>query len=174
MGFPVCGVHVEVNDLQTSARVSLPLLSSCFSTLASMALQHNSSLLQPIMRLEVFYLLIYLHIHQADFRILIYLRILEAQPCKLIYLYIHETQSGFFTQVLTNEDMLGVVLSDLSQRQAQVEGTERAAEGASVVARVPLNNLADFSTLLRTKTRGLASFNMALSHYEQVDNTGQS
>ncbi len=75
-------------------------------------------------------------------------------------------------EVVTPEESMGDVISDLNKRRGQVEGMETARSGARVVkAQVPLAEMFGYVTDLRTITSGRASSTMTFDHYSEVDKT---
>jgi elongation factor G len=73
-------------------------------------------------------------------------------------------------EVVTPEESMGDVISDLNKRRGQVEGMETARSGARIVkAQVPLAEMFGYVTDLRTITSGRASSTMSFDHYAEVD-----
>ncbi|WP_165021008.1 MULTISPECIES: elongation factor G [unclassified Dysgonomonas] len=72
-------------------------------------------------------------------------------------------------EVVTPEESMGDVISDLNKRRGQVEGMESSRSGARIVkAKVPLAEMFGYVTSLRTITSGRATSAMTFSHYENV------
>ncbi len=72
-------------------------------------------------------------------------------------------------EVVTPEESMGDVISDLNKRRGQVEGMESSRSGARIVkAKVPLAEMFGYVTSLRTITSGRATSAMTFSHYEIV------
>ncbi|MDR1722785.1 MAG: elongation factor G [Tannerella sp.] len=72
-------------------------------------------------------------------------------------------------EVVTPEESMGDVISDLNKRRGQVEGMESSRTGARIVkAKVPLAETFGYVTALRTITSGRATSSMQFSHYEQL------
>lgn len=72
-------------------------------------------------------------------------------------------------EVLTPEENMGDVISDLNKRRGQVEGMETSRSGARIVkAKVPLAETFGYVTTLRTITSGRATSTMEFSHFEQL------
>ncbi|MGL4227110.1 MAG: elongation factor G, partial [Tannerellaceae bacterium] len=72
-------------------------------------------------------------------------------------------------EVVTPEENMGDVISDLNKRRGQVEGMESSRSGARVVkAKAPLAEMFGYVTALRTITSGRATSTMTFSHYEPV------
>lgn len=75
-------------------------------------------------------------------------------------------------EVVTPEESMGDVISDLNKRRGQVEGMESSRSGARIVkAKVPLAEMFGYVTSLRTITSGRATSAMTFSHYEQVSSS---
>ncbi|MBD5308315.1 MAG: elongation factor G [Bacteroides sp.] len=72
-------------------------------------------------------------------------------------------------EVVTPEENMGDVISDLNKRRGQVEGMETSRSGARVVkAKAPLAEMFGYVTALRTITSGRATSTMSFSHYAEV------
>ncbi len=75
-------------------------------------------------------------------------------------------------EVVTPEESMGDVISDLNKRRGQVEGMESNRSGARVVkAKAPLSEMFGYVTSLRTITSGRATSTMSFSHYEEVSSS---
>ena len=75
-------------------------------------------------------------------------------------------------EVVTPEESMGDVISDLNKRRGQVEGMETSRSGARVVkATAPLAEMFGYVTALRTITSGRATSTMPFSHYAEVSNS---
>ncbi len=71
-------------------------------------------------------------------------------------------------EVVTPEDYVGEVLSDINRRRGMVLETESKAGARIISAHVPLAEMFGYVTILRTLTSGRASSTMEFSHYEQL------
>lgn len=72
-------------------------------------------------------------------------------------------------EVVTPEENMGDVISDLNKRRGQVEGMESSRSGARIVkAKAPLAEMFGYVTALRTITSGRATSTMSFSHYSEV------
>lgn len=71
-------------------------------------------------------------------------------------------------EVVAPDDYLGEVMGDLSSRRGHIAGIESRAPNQVVRALVPLAHMFGYSTDLRSKTQGRASYSMEFSHYEQA------
>ena len=75
-------------------------------------------------------------------------------------------------EVVTPEESMGDVISDLNKRRGQVEGMETSRSGARVVkAKAPLAEMFGYVTALRTITSGRATSTMTFSHYSEVSSS---
>ena len=77
-------------------------------------------------------------------------------------------------EVLTPSDKMGDVMSDLQGRRGMIVGSESANGYDKLIAKIPLNELASYSTTLSSLTGGRASFTMKFSNYELVPTDLQS
>jgi elongation factor G len=71
-------------------------------------------------------------------------------------------------EVVTPEEYMGDVISDLNKRRGQVEGMDSKAGARVIKAKVPLAEQFGYVTVLRTLTSGRASSTMEFSHYEPM------
>lgn len=71
-------------------------------------------------------------------------------------------------EVVTPEDYLGDVISDLSSRRARIEGTEARGNSKVVRAKVPLAEMFGYATDLRSRTQGRATYTMQFDSYQEV------
>jgi len=74
-------------------------------------------------------------------------------------------------EVVVPEQFMGDVIGDLNSRRGKVLGMTTRAGFQVVSANVPLANMFGYSTDLRSKTQGRASYTMQFAHYEQVPNS---
>mgnify|MGYP000417317784 CR=1 FL=1 len=75
-------------------------------------------------------------------------------------------------EVVTPEESMGDVISDLNKRRGQVEGMESSRTGARIVkAKVPLAETFGYVTSLRTITSGRATSSMTYDHHAQVSSS---
>ena len=66
---------------------------------------------------------------------------------------------------------LGDVIGGLSPRSGKLRGMESRGGFQVGAGHVPLANMFGYSTDLRSKTQGRATYTMQFSHYEQVPNS---
>lgn len=76
-------------------------------------------------------------------------------------------------EVLMPADCMGDVMSDLQGRRAIIMGMEEASGLQKINAKVPLKEMASYSTALSSITGGRASFTMKFASYELVPNDVQ-
>lgn len=75
-------------------------------------------------------------------------------------------------EVVTPEESMGDVISDLNKRRGQIEGMESNRSGARIVkAKAPLSEMFGYVTSLRTITSGRATSTMTFSHFEEVSSS---
>jgi len=71
-------------------------------------------------------------------------------------------------EITTNEDFMGDIMGDLSQRRGKPQGMEAKGDKQIIKAVVPMSEMLDYAPSLRSITQGRASFVMEFSHYEEV------
>ncbi|MBM3499418.1 MAG: elongation factor G, partial [Armatimonadetes bacterium] len=71
-------------------------------------------------------------------------------------------------QVITPEEQVGDVMSDLNGRRGRVLGMEPRGSVTVVNAQVPLGELSTLEADLRSMTQGRASYSQRFSHYEEL------
>jgi len=71
-------------------------------------------------------------------------------------------------EVVTPEDYMGDVMGDLSSRRGRIEGMEANGNSQTVRAQVPLSEMFGYSTDLRSRTQGRATYTMQFDSYQQV------
>ena len=75
-------------------------------------------------------------------------------------------------EVVTPEESMGDVISDLNKRRGVIEGMESNQSGARIVkAMTPLAEMFGYVTSLRTITSGRATSTMAFDHFEVVSSS---
>ncbi|MDY4191002.1 MAG: elongation factor G [Oscillospiraceae bacterium] len=71
--------------------------------------------------------------------------------------------------VYTPDSNTGDIMGDLNKRRGRVLGMNPAGDGLQeVVAEVPMSEMADYSTFLRSLTQGRGSFSLKFERYEQL------
>jgi elongation factor G len=71
-------------------------------------------------------------------------------------------------EVTTPDEYMGDVIGDLSSKRAQILGTQKRGLATIILASVPLAELSGYATMLRSLSKGRASYYMEPSHYEEV------
>ncbi len=71
-------------------------------------------------------------------------------------------------EVVTPEQFMGDVIGDLNSRRGKILGMETRGGFNVVSSKVPLAQMFGYSTDIRSKTQGRATFTMQFSHYEQI------
>ncbi len=71
-------------------------------------------------------------------------------------------------EVLTPPELSGSVMGDLQTRRAIVEGIDTEGHFQKIIANVPLSEMNDFSSTLRSLTQGRAKFRMHFHEYAPV------
>jgi elongation factor G len=74
-------------------------------------------------------------------------------------------------EVVTPEEYMGDVMGDLSSRRGRIEGMEARGSTQVVRAQVPLSEMFGYSTDLRSRTQGRATYTMQFDAYHQVPDT---
>jgi elongation factor G len=71
-------------------------------------------------------------------------------------------------EVVTPEDFMGDVISDINRRRGRISGQEPRGNTQVISGSVPLAEMFGYATDLRSRTQGRATFTMQFSHYEAV------
>ena len=72
-------------------------------------------------------------------------------------------------RVLVPDDMLGDVIGDINKRRGRIIGMEPASgKMQEIIGEVPMAEMSDFSTAMRSITQGSASFSLEFARYEEV------
>jgi elongation factor G len=74
----------------------------------------------------------------------------------------------YYLEVLCPGDLTGNVMSDLQSRRAIVEGIDAERHFTKIVAKIPLAEMHDYSSSLRSITQGRAKFSTRLDVYAPV------
>ena len=77
-------------------------------------------------------------------------------------------------EIVTPDDYLGDVVGDLNSRRGQVRGTERRGSNQVIAAQVPLAEMFGYSTDLRSRTQGRATYTMQFDSYQPTPASVQS
>ncbi len=81
---------------------------------------------------------------------------------------LHLLEPMMQVEVVTPELNMGDVIGDINSRRGKVLGVNPRGTNQAVEAEVPLATMFGYSTDLRSKTQGRATYSMQFSHYEQV------
>jgi elongation factor G len=71
-------------------------------------------------------------------------------------------------EVVTPDDYYGDIVGDLSRRRGQIVGSEDSPSGRVVTADVPLAEMFQYSTSMRSLSQGRASYTMEFAKYQEV------
>ena len=72
-------------------------------------------------------------------------------------------------KVLVPDDMLGDVIGDINKRRGRIIGMNPGENKLQeILAEVPIAEMSDFSTAMRSITQGTATFTIELARYEEV------
>jgi elongation factor G len=74
----------------------------------------------------------------------------------------------FAVEVVTPEEYMGDVIGNLSSRRGLIASMEPRGNAQIVTARVPLSEMFEYSTALRSMTQGRATYTMQFLRYEEV------
>ena len=74
-------------------------------------------------------------------------------------------------EVETPEEKMGDVIGDLSSRRAVIKEMEDLGAGKVIRAEVPLAEMFQYSTHLRSLTQGRATYTMEFKHYPEAPKT---
>jgi elongation factor G len=76
-------------------------------------------------------------------------------------------------EVVTPDEFLGDVMGDLSSRRGKLEGTEQRGNSQVIRAQVPLDQMFGYSTDLRSRTQGRATYTMQFDSYQPAPSNVQ-
>jgi elongation factor G len=71
-------------------------------------------------------------------------------------------------EVVTPEDYMGDVIGDLSSRRGRIEGMEARGNSQVIRSQIPLSEMFGYSTDLRSRTQGRATYTMQFNSYQPV------
>jgi elongation factor G len=71
-------------------------------------------------------------------------------------------------EIVAPKEFMGDIMGDLSGRRGRIQGNEIRGKKVVITAQVPLAEMANYSTQLRSMTQARAWFTMKFSHYEEV------
>jgi len=71
-------------------------------------------------------------------------------------------------EVFVPEEYMGDIMGDLNKRRGRILGMEQRGAAQVIRAQVPLAEMFDYAIDLRSMTQGRGTFQLELSHYEEV------
>ena len=72
-------------------------------------------------------------------------------------------------KVLVPDEMLGDVIGDINKRRGRIIGMNPAENKMQeIIGEVPMAEMSDFSTAMRSITQGMATFTLEMARYEEV------
>ncbi|MFZ9660740.1 MAG: elongation factor G [Chitinophagaceae bacterium] len=74
----------------------------------------------------------------------------------------------YHLEVLCPEDITGSIIGDLQTRRVVLEGMETSGHFQKIIAKIPLSEMNDYSSSLRSLSQGRAKFNMRFFEYWPV------
>lgn len=75
-----------------------------------------------------------------------------------------------FVEIITPEEFSGEIIADLNSRKGQLKGVESVGKINHVRAHIPLSRMFGYSTNLRSRSQGRATFSMQFLRYDTVEN----
>ena len=74
----------------------------------------------------------------------------------------------YHLEVMCPDELTGAVMGDLQTRRAIVEGMESEGHFTRILAKVPIAEMHEYSSSLRSITQGRAKFSMQFNSYQVV------
>jgi elongation factor G len=74
----------------------------------------------------------------------------------------------YTVEVLCPDEVTGSVMSDLQSRRAMIEGMDISGHYQKITAKVPLSEMQDYQSSLKSLTQGKAKYNMQFDTYHAV------
>jgi elongation factor G len=74
-------------------------------------------------------------------------------------------------EVVVPEEFMGTIIGDLNSRRGRIEGMEHRAGSQVISASVPLKEMFNYATQMRSATQGRATYSMHFSRYEEAPRT---
>jgi elongation factor G len=71
-------------------------------------------------------------------------------------------------ELVCPDDLTGVILGDLQTRRSVVEGMNTEGHFTKILAKVPVAELHEYASALRSISQGRAKFNQHFNHYQAV------
>ena len=72
-------------------------------------------------------------------------------------------------EIMTPTDFTGDIMGDLNSRRAQINGVASKNDREQIEVMVPLSEMFGYSTSLRSRSQGRASFSMQFKEYQALD-----
>jgi elongation factor G len=70
--------------------------------------------------------------------------------------------------VVVPEEFMGTIIGDLNSRRGRIEGVEHSGGSQVIKANVPLKEMFNYATNMRSSTQGRATYTMHFSRYEEA------
>jgi elongation factor G len=71
-------------------------------------------------------------------------------------------------EVVVPEEYMGVIIGDLNSRRGRIEGIEHRAGSQVIKSVVPLAEMFEYSTQMRSSTQGRATYSMHFAYYDEA------
>ncbi len=71
-------------------------------------------------------------------------------------------------EVTVPEEFMGTIIGDVNSRRGRIEGVEHSGGSQVVKAHVPLKEMFNYATYMRSSTQGRASYSMHFARYEEA------
>ena len=71
-------------------------------------------------------------------------------------------------EVTVPEEFMGTIIGDVNSRRGRIEGVEHLGGSQVVKAHVPLKEMFNYATYMRSSTQGRASYSMHFARYEEA------
>jgi len=71
-------------------------------------------------------------------------------------------------EVTVPEEYMGTIIGDINSRRGRIEGVEHSGGSQVVKAHVPLKEMFNYATYMRSATQGRASYSMHFARYEEA------
>ncbi|HEV7622218.1 MAG TPA: elongation factor G, partial [Flavisolibacter sp.] len=74
----------------------------------------------------------------------------------------------YHTEIICPEDLTGPIMGDIQSRRGILEGMDTEGHFQKIIAKIPLSEMHDFSSSLRSISQGRAKFKMSFNHYSPL------
>lgn len=74
----------------------------------------------------------------------------------------------YLVEVLCSDDVTGAVMGDLQTRRAMIEGMDTHGHYQKIIAKVPLSEMQDYQSTLKSISQGKAKYKMQFENYSPV------